>query len=342
MSKGLVLVTGITGFVGTEVALTFLRSGYRVRGTGRSAAQLERWIGAFPEHKDAFEFTIVPDMAADGAFDEAVKGADYVAHTASPFHFHIEDNEKDMLIPALKGTTGILASIEKAPTVKHLVVTSSFAAIGDIMAIAMGQVTEKVYTDDDWNPATWETAKGSDNAAYVYCASKKIAEQAVWDYVEAKKPSYGVTTINPPMIYGPPSQPVSSLKGLNTSTSDIWKLISGELKEVPETPIPTWSDVRDVALAHVRAVEVPAARNQRYLMIEGHFSFDQAAHVLHKNFPELSSRVPPSKNTPPGPHHKSNSSKVQRELGITFKTFEQTITDTAARLLELEKKLGTA
>lgn len=27
----------------------------------------------------------------DGAFDEAVKGVDAVAHTASPFHFQAED-----------------------------------------------------------------------------------------------------------------------------------------------------------------------------------------------------------------------------------------------------------
>jgi nucleoside-diphosphate-sugar epimerase len=65
---------------------------------------------------------------------------------ASPFHFHIEDNERDMLIPALRGSTNILSAIEKEPKVKHLVATSSFAATGDILGISLGKETEKIYT----------------------------------------------------------------------------------------------------------------------------------------------------------------------------------------------------
>ena len=45
-------------------------------------------------------------------FDEAVKGVDAVAHTASPFHFNITDPQ-ELIGPAVKGTTGILKSIQK-------------------------------------------------------------------------------------------------------------------------------------------------------------------------------------------------------------------------------------
>jgi hypothetical protein len=65
------------------------------------------------------------------------------------------------------------------------------------------------------------------------------------------------------------------------------------------------------------------------------------AHVLRGSIPSLSSRVPPSNNLPPPPHHLSDSSKVQRELGIKFSTFERTIVDTAMKLLDLEGKLPT-
>jgi uncharacterized protein YbjT (DUF2867 family) len=68
-------------FLGTEVALTFLRAGYRVRGTGRTASQLERWQAAFPEFNESFDFTVVPDMVVAGSFDVAVQGVDYVIHS---------------------------------------------------------------------------------------------------------------------------------------------------------------------------------------------------------------------------------------------------------------------
>jgi len=38
---------------------------------------------------------------------------------------------------------------------------------------------------------------------------------------------------------------------------------------VPAVGFPTWVDVRDVALAHVRALEVDAAQGKRYLLIGG-------------------------------------------------------------------------
>lgn len=45
------------------------------------------------------------------------------------------------------------------------------------------------HSDDDWNPATYDEAKKSDNAAFVYCASKTLAEHAAWDFVKNEKVS---------------------------------------------------------------------------------------------------------------------------------------------------------
>jgi nucleoside-diphosphate-sugar epimerase len=76
-----------------------------------------------------------------------------VIHTASPFHFRFTDPVKDILDPAVKGTTGILKAIKAyAPTVKRVVVTSSFAAIVNPAA------HPKVYDETSWNPVTWEGA----------------------------------------------------------------------------------------------------------------------------------------------------------------------------------------
>lgn len=51
---------------------------------------------------------------------------------ASPFHFNVKDNVRDLLDPAVQGTTSIIDAIAKESNVKHLVITSSFASILDL------------------------------------------------------------------------------------------------------------------------------------------------------------------------------------------------------------------
>ena len=65
------------------------------------------------------------DIAKPGAFDKAIVSDppfEAVIHTASPFHFNVADPQKELLDPAVIGTTGILNSIKQhAPTVKRVV-----------------------------------------------------------------------------------------------------------------------------------------------------------------------------------------------------------------------------
>ncbi|KAG8762779.1 methylglyoxal reductase (NADPH-dependent) gre2 [Ceratobasidium sp. 428] len=99
-----VLVTGASGFIAIWVCKAFLEAGYTVRGTVRSASKGDYLVDLLKS--DKFSYVIVEDIAKDGAFDEAVKGVDAVAHTASPFHFEADDPQ-ELIEPAVKGTVGI-------------------------------------------------------------------------------------------------------------------------------------------------------------------------------------------------------------------------------------------
>jgi hypothetical protein len=139
---------------------------------------------------------------------------------------------QELLDPAIVGTTGILQAIKNgAPSVKKVVVTSSFAAVNDP---SKGNWPEHTYSEADWNPMTLEDAllhpargytgtstailqgsrktgnfllahvrvmmrKSSDRLA----ASKAFAEKAAWDFVEKEKPSFSLSTINPSLVFGP-------------------------------------------------------------------------------------------------------------------------------------------
>ena len=66
-----------------------------------------------------------------------------------------------MLIPAINGTRNILEATKLEPKISRIVLTSSFAAVCDVMDLpGLG----RLYTQDSWNPATYEEAKVSTNA----------------------------------------------------------------------------------------------------------------------------------------------------------------------------------
>jgi uncharacterized protein YbjT (DUF2867 family) len=74
--NSIVLVTGVNGYIGSNVADQLMEAGYRVRGTVRNISKVQR-LREFWEKKfshDRFEIVRVADMSYDGAFDAAVKG----------------------------------------------------------------------------------------------------------------------------------------------------------------------------------------------------------------------------------------------------------------------------
>jgi len=152
--------------------------------------------------KDKLDFVIVEDIAQEGAFDQAVKSEppfEAVIHTASPFHFNVTDVQKQLLDPAVIGTTGILKSIKKsAPTVKRVVITSSFASIVDGFK---GTRPGHTYSEADWNPINHQQAL--ENPANGYRASKTMAEKAAWDFIEQERPNFTLSTMCPPLVLGP-------------------------------------------------------------------------------------------------------------------------------------------
>lgn len=147
-----VLLTGGSGFIAAHVLESLLKRGHSVVTTVRSQEKASRIKAAYPDLPSSkLDFAIVEDIAQPTAFDKAVISNppfEAVIHTASPFHFNAKDIKKDLIDPAVIGTTGILKSIKaSAPTVKRVVVTSSFATIVDG---SKGNWPEHTYTEADW------------------------------------------------------------------------------------------------------------------------------------------------------------------------------------------------
>jgi len=310
-----------------------------VKGTVRSSEKGEEWISLFPNHRANFQYAIVEDITKAGAFDEAIKGCDFVAHIASPVHWGPGDNEKDVLIPAINGTKNLVEATKLEPRVKRVVLTSSLAAV-----INPALPADTLHTSEEWNPITYEEAKGQPTPMLAYRASKALAEKAFWDYIKDEKPSWFGTVIAPSAVFGAPLQKITSLSKLNISVKYLWNMADGTYKAgVPAIGFPVCTDIRDVALAHVRAVERDAAKNQRYLVIGHTYNPDKCVEIIGKAHPELKeSRLPPVDNAKLNQvaNFKYDTSKAERDLGITYTPFEQTVLYTIDYLLEVEKKLA--
>ncbi|KAK4964035.1 Glycine-rich RNA-binding protein 2, mitochondrial [Elasticomyces elasticus] len=332
-----VLLTGGSGFIAAHVLDILLEHGHSVVTTVRSQEKADKIKEAHSKYgKDKLDFVLVEDIAKEGAFDEAVKSNppfEAVIHTASPFHFKVTDVQKELLDPAIIGTTGILKSIKKsAPTVKRVVITSSFAAVLDPFK---GNNPGYEYSEKDWNGISHEQA--IQNPVNGYRASKTFAEKAAWDFVEQQSPNFSVAALCPPLVLGPIVHYLNSLDALNTSNQRVRDIMQGKAKEqIPETGTFLWVDVRDLALAHVKAMEVDGAANKRFFITAGYFSNKEIATIIKKNFPEYADKCP-SDSTPGGDYpkdgiYKYNNKQTREVLGIKFTSLEQSIVDTVKSL----------
>ncbi|KAJ9209665.1 hypothetical protein DTO166G4_8735 [Paecilomyces variotii] len=332
-----VLVTGGSGFVGAHCVVSLLEHSHKVVATVRSHEKGQKLLENHPGvAADRLSYVVVEDIAFDGAFDKAVQSEppfDAVFHCASPFHFDVTRSvEKDLLEPAINGTMGILKSIQQhAPNISKVVITSSMAAVLRFAG------HPEVYTEDCWNPVTWEEA--IKDATVGYPASKTFAERAAWDFVEKEKPNFTLSVINPPLIFGPVVHHISSLKAINTSNIIFRDFIRGNFASglPPRNRFPDWVDVRDVALAHVRALEMAEAVGKRFILVAGQYSEPDIARTIYDNFPDLRGKLPRElENDPTDNIYRVDASRSREILKMAYRPLEQCVADTVKSLLPIK------
>ena len=250
----------------------------------------------------------------------------------------LANKEDDVLIPAIRGTESILKSIHAhGAVVKRVIITSSFAAIYDP---TKGLNPSHVYTEEDWSPITYEMAREGDGFT-AYFGAKLLAEKAAWDFVKAlpKPPKFDITVLNPPIILGPSAKPLN-FAALGTSMGDINRLIDGSSTDVPEPSFWPFVDVRDVATAHVRALEHASAGGQRIMLASSMFSYQQVCDILSDSdriAEEDKAKVPvgkPGQDYPGPKNYTVDVSKSKKLLGMEYRRLSETVVDAALSIVQ--------
>lgn len=268
----LVAVTGIGGFLGRHVAAQLLRAGYDVHGTLRSLKKAKSVEAAIRSAEGVVGGRLtfaVADLLSDNGWDAAFSGVTDVIHTASPFPSRVPKNEDELVVPAREGTLRVLRAA-KGAGVRRVVLTSSIAAI----SYGPGRAP---FTEADWTDVNGPLATP-------YYKSKTLAERAAWTF--ARESGLELVVVNPGMILGP-------ILGKETGTSVgvVQSLMQGRYPAMPDFSVPV-VDARDVADAHVRAMIVPEAAGERFIVGGEALSIKDIARVLRQDFPAYARKLP--------------------------------------------------
>jgi dihydroflavonol-4-reductase len=327
-----VLVTGATGFIAGHCIDELLRHAYAVRGSVRNLAKADvAHLHALAQRSGGSLELVEARLDADSGWAEAVDGCTYVWHLASPNPTEAPKHEDELIRPAVDGTLRVLRAAAASGTVRRVVLTSSIDAIRH----GHDRADQKVRTEADWSNV---------DRSDPYPKSKVYAERAAWDFVRDRQ--LELVTINPGLVLGP------LLHAERTTSIEVIRLLLAHA--MPAVPRLGFAvvDVRDIAIAHRLAMEIPAAAGNRYICAGEHMWMGDIAAVLAAEFGPQGYRIP----TRPLPYWLMwtiarfdktirlalgyvgvpalvSADKAKQELGWTTRPARESIVDTGESLL---------
>ncbi len=266
MERGdLCFVSGVSGYLGSWLARELLEQGFSVRGSVRRLDDGPR-IATLRQLLPGIEL-VAADLRRDAGWAEALAGAKWVFHVASP---QAVKTETDRTAGAVSGTQYLLAAAFAEPAVRKIVVTSSEAAI------AYGHPRSKREFDaGDWTDVQALGAHAD------YFRSKTLAERLAWEGAAdpARNPrGVPLATVNPCLILGPSLVPWGRF-----SLQMLGDIARGKMPLMVDMNMRI-VDVRDCARMHVAVMANPASAGRRHLSMATSGSFAELARSITRGF----------------------------------------------------------
>ena len=248
-----VLVTGASGFIGAHVVCELLARGYSVRAMLRNISL----ASMFPAN-DRLEI-VKADLFDIDSLAKAVEGCEDVIHCAASLYVGAKDVKKEVVDPSVVGVRNLCDVMDN---VKRIVHTSSVAAIRS-SKFENGQV----FTNKDWCNDASETSNA-------YGFAKSEAEKIMRDW--ASNQSVRLVTIHPSIVFGP----ILHKRHLEGSMSYLKHFVKGP-PFVLDVHI-NFVDVRDVAIAHVNALD-KGENGQRYIIHKDGLWMKEIGRILNSS-----------------------------------------------------------
>ena len=327
-----VLLTGISGYIAMHCAKELLKRDYHINATVRNLDKVEdikNALSALSLDVNKIQF-FQADLLSDDNWEDAMADCEYVMHVASPYPLNQPKDESVLIKPAVEGTERVV-SLAIKNNVKKIVLTSS------VVAVSVGH-TKKEYSEEDWSFA--------DKPIAAYAKSKTLAEKKAWELIKNADTDTKLTVINPSGVIGP---------SLTSEISSTQLIIAGLMNGRIPVNLPIhigYVDVRDVASAHIKALENPNSDGERIILSNTELWHKDVSKILKEGgykAPWLTVSVPVAKflaNVVPalkgakrflGKDMVKNSTKAEDILGISYIDIKKSILDDAKSLTEFEK-----
>lgn len=336
-----ICVTGASGYVGTHIVRELLERGYLVRGTVRSlrdpakTAHL-RGLAAGLEASERLEL-VEAQLDNAASLEAAMQNCWGLCHVASAAQLKAKDPQREIVDVAVDGTRNALEAASRAG-VSRVVLTSSVAAVIDER-----KAIDHPHSESDWN-------EERDVQRTPYTVSKALAERAAWKLHAELPPErrFSLVAINPSVILGPVYAEVHT----RSTPAVLLDLLRGKMPGMPKLYFSV-VDVRDVATAHVNALEREALEGRFILYNQGMW-MREMAELLRRRWP---TRPIPKRGLPNWLVYASalvdprinfaflrrnldvirtlDNTRSRELLGIEYRPVAETIEDSATSFIEL-------
>jgi dihydroflavonol-4-reductase len=322
----MILVTGASGFLGSELVKQLIANGESVRIIVRPSSD----ISDLASIKDKIEI-MEGDILDVPSLEIAMDGIEKIYHSAAVIGY--DDSFYDSMYKCnIEGTANVV-NVALTKGIKKLLHVSSIAAIG-------GKPNDLITEETKWEKNEWTTHYG---------ITKMLAEREVW---RAEQEGLEVVVVNPGIILG-------SSSNENKATMRVFKRIASGKMPFYSNGTNGFIDVRDVAKICIQLMNSPV-HSERFILINQNLSFkdyfERIAKRLNVQPPKralnktlgnvflfadwMASTLSRRKRSftkeifkVSMEHFEYSNEKIKRQLDYTFIPFDETI-DTIAQQLK--------
>jgi dihydroflavonol-4-reductase len=322
----MILVTGASGFLGSELVKQLVANNESVRIIVRPSSDISHLASI----KDKIEI-MEGDILDVPSLEIAMDGIEKIYHSAAVIGY--DDSFYDSMYKCnIEGTANVV-NIALSKGIKKLLHVSSIAAIG-------GKPNDLISEETKWEKNEWTTHYG---------ITKMLAEREVW---RAEQEGLEVVMVNPGIILG-------SSSNENKATMRVFKRIASGKMPFYSNGTNGFIDVRDVARICIQLMNSPV-NSERFILINQNLSFkdyfERIAKRLNVQPPKralnktlgnvflfadwMASTLSRRKRSftkeifkVSMEHFEYSNEKIKRQLDYTFIPFDETI-DTIAQQLK--------
>lgn len=255
-------IIGGSGFIGSYITKRFLAENFRVKVSSTDVSNKDKY-GHLLELENAENLEIVPlDLREIETIKTFAEGCQIIVHTGTPVQFEVQDLEKELFEPTVKGTENFLEVVKNIVGLEKVIFVASVAAWNtSFPMLPDGYESNHIFSEND--------APYYSENDMPYAQAKYLADQAVRRFtVENVGLNFEIVTVSPVLVIG---NALSDKRDFSSQT--LLRLIKNKVTDEPfvaglfdADPLLSMVDVRDVAEAVFQSAVKSNLHSKNYLI----------------------------------------------------------------------------